>query len=372
MQVRVLSGPGALDELAEPVDDLHAAVGAPLMARRPWLDTWIASYREYRPVAVVIETGGRLAGAAMLAERGRRLARFVALGHGPSDAAALAAADHAAADALAAAVSDYLGRLDRPWQLTLRHLPAGDRVAAGLARTLPRAVIAPGAVSPVLRVGDTRTLRAHVSRNHHQQIRRLRNRLDRDRIDPSVAQLRDPDGVHAVLPEVVEVCRARDQALGRRSAMDDPAAGAFFRRVVLSHARLGLVVLTTLRIGGRLAAYVLCFVDGAAYRMWHSRFHPDWSRYGVGLLAHDAALEYALEHGCELYDWGRGEEAYKSSLSNEQVQGEDLRAWSGPFVAVPGRLFLRAKELAARGERRGGATERAVDTARRVLDRVRT
>jgi CelD/BcsL family acetyltransferase involved in cellulose biosynthesis len=347
-------------------------VGAPLMARRPWLESWITSYRDYRPVAVVIETGGRLAGAALFAARGQRPVRFVALGHGPSDAFALPVPDEAAADALAAAVSDYLGHLGRPWQLTLRHLPAGDRVATALARTLPHAEIAPGAVSPVLRVGDTRTLRAHVSRNHHQQTRRLRNRLDRDGIDPSVAHLRDPGRIQAVLPEVVEVCRARDQALGRRSAMDDPATGTFFRRVVLSHACLGLVVLTTLHIGDQLAAYVLCFVDGAAYRMWHSRFHPDWSRYGVGLLAHDDALVYALEHGCELYDWGRGEEAYKSSLSNEQVRGEDLHAWSGAFVAVPGRLFLRAKELAARGEQRGGATERAVDTARRVMDRMRT
>jgi CelD/BcsL family acetyltransferase involved in cellulose biosynthesis len=372
MQVHVLSGPGVLDELGDPIDELHAVARVPLMARRPWLEAWIASYHGYRPVAVTVQTAGRLAGAALLAESGRHLARFVALGHGPSDVSVLPVRDQTAADTLAAAIVDYLGQLGRPWQLLLRHLPAGDRAAAALDRRLSRAAIAPGAVSPVLRVGDTRILRAHVSRNHHQQTRRLRNRLDRDGIDPSVAHLRDPDEVHAALPEVVEVCRARDQALGRRSAMDDPAAGAFFRRVVLSHAHLGLVVLTTLRIGGRLAAYVLCFVDGAVYRMWHSRFLPDWSRYGVGLLAHDAALEYALEHGCELYDWGRGEEDYKSRISNEQVRGEDLRAWSGPVVAVPGRLFLRAKELAERAEQRGGATERAVDTARRVLDRVRT
>lgn len=371
MQVRVLSGADVLDDLGDAVDELHSAVRTPLMARRPWLDAWIASYRDYRPVVVTVGADGGLVAAALLAERDGRIRQFVALGHGPSDAVWLPARDHAAANALAMAVTDHLSQLPGPWRLTLRHLPARDQVATALAARLPRATIVPGAVSPALQVRQSRNLRDYVSRNHHQQGRRLRNRMLRDGLDPVIAHLRETDEVLAVLPEVVEVCRARDRELGRRSAMDDPAAGPFFRRVVEAHASRRLVVLTTLRIDGALASYVLSFVDGTAFRMWNSRFHPHWSRYGAGHIAHDAAVEYALANGCEVFDWGRGEEPYKSSLSNVRVRAQDLYAWSGPLVELPGRLFLGAKDIAEWAERRGGATQRAVGTGRRVLDRVR-
>lgn len=371
MQVRVLSGADVMDRLGDALDELHSAVDAPVMARRPWLEAWIASYHDYLPIAVTVGANGGLAAAAMIAERHGRFKQLVALGHGPSDIVALPARDQAAAETLATAVADQLGRLGRPWRLTLRHLPAKDRVATALAARLPRATIAPGAVSPALRVGQSRTLRDYVSRNHHQQGRRLRNRMLRDGLDPVIAHLREPGDIMTVLPDVVEVCRERDKELGRRSAMDEPAAGQFFRRVVEVHAPLRLVAITTLRIDGALAAYVLCFIDGTTFRMWNSRFHPQWSRYGVGHITHDAAVEYALASGCEVYDWGRGEEPYKFSLANDRVRAADLYAWSGRFVEVPGRFFLGAKDLAERAERRGGVAERAVGTGRRVLDRVR-
>ena len=371
MQVRVLSGADVMEKLGDAIDELHSAVRAPVMARRPWLGAWIASYRDYLPVAVTVNANGGLAAAALLAERYGRIRQFVALGHGPSDITVLPARDNAAAETLAAAVADHLGKLRRPWRLTLRHLPAQDRVATALAARLPRATIAPGAVSPALQVGQSHTLRDYVSRNHHQQGRRLRNRMLREGLNPVIAHLREPGDIMTVLPEVVEICRERDKELGRRSAMDDPAAGQFFRRVIEVHAPRRSVALTTLRIDGTLASYVLCFVDGTAFRMWNSRFHPQWSRYGVGHIAHDAAVEYALASGCEVYDWGRGEEPYKFSLSNDRVRAADLYAWSGRFVEVPGRFFLSAKDLAERAERRGGVAERAVGTGRRALDRVR-
>ncbi|HEX6338319.1 MAG TPA: GNAT family N-acetyltransferase [Jiangellaceae bacterium] len=371
MQVRVLSGADVMDKLGDAIDELHSAVRAPVMARRPWLGAWIASYGDYLPVAVTVDANGGLAAAALLAERHGRVRHVVGLGHGPSDIAALPARDQAAAETLATAVADHLGTLPRPWRLTLRHLSAHDRVATALTARLPRATIAPGAVSPTLQVGGSRTLRDYVSRNHHQQGRRLRNRMLRDGLDPVIAHLREPGDIMTVLPEVVEVCRERDRELGRRSAMDDPAAAQFFRRVVEVHAFRRLVALTTLRIDAALASYVLCFVDGTAFRMWNSRFHPQWSRYGVGHITHDAAVEYALASGCEVYDWGRGEEPYKFSLSNDQVRAADLYAWSGRFVELPGKFFLGAKDLAERAERRGGVAQRAVDTGRRVLDQVR-
>jgi CelD/BcsL family acetyltransferase involved in cellulose biosynthesis len=158
--------------------------------------------------------------------------------------------------------------------------------------------------------------------------------------------------------------------LARRSLMDHPHAGPFLRRVVEVHARRGEVELTTLRLDGRLAAYVLCFLDGDAYRMWNCRFDPTWSQYGVGRITNNAALENAVADGCRLFDWMRGEETYKESMANDRVVAADLLAWSGPVVQLTD-VFRQAKEAARRVEARGGAAARAVGVTRAIARRVR-
>jgi hypothetical protein len=103
--------------------------------------------------------------------------------------------------------------------------------------------------------------------------------------------------------------------------------------VILEHAARGQVELTTLRLRGELAAYVLCFLDGGAYRMWNCRLAPAWSRYGAGRIANDAALERALaDAGATEFDWMRGAEPYKLGLSNHVEHALDLRAWSSPAL----------------------------------------
>jgi CelD/BcsL family acetyltransferase involved in cellulose biosynthesis len=368
----VVHGATGLEELGDRLDELHRATAAPVTARRPWLQAWVDSYPDHAPVAIVVEGAARrLDAAALLAWRRRHgLRELVGLGDGPSDKASLPARDPPSGKRLAHAVATYLAEQPRPWRLAVRHLPKGDPVAGAIAVLLPHARVAPGDVSPVLRIGSERALRAYVSRNHHQQVRRMLNRLRRDGLYPDVTHVHHPDAVAAALPEVVAVCRARDVAVGRRSLMDDPHAGAFFRRVVGVHACRGEVQLTTLRLEGRLAAYVLCFLDGDACRMWNCRFDPTWSQYGVGRIANNAALERAVGDGCRTFDWMRGEETYKSSLANDRTVAADLLAWSGPVVRVTDTV-RRAKEAAWRVEASGPAGARAVGVLRTARARAR-
>ena len=343
--VSFITGANLLDRLGPSLDELHAATATPVTARRPWLSAWTRCHPQYEPLALLErDSCGRLDAVALLGARKTRLVTdFVALGHGTSDQVRLPARDAGAAARLARAVCAHLLSLRVPWRLLVRHLPAGDPVAAAIASTLPCAELVGGDASPTLRFDASRSLRDHVSRNHRQQVRRMLNRMRRDGLVPDIEHLRDPDQIASILPQVEEVCRRRDLHLRGRSALDRNGSCAFFEQVILDHASRGEVELTTLRLAGRLAAYVLCFVDDGVYRMWSCRLHPQWSRYGPGRVANNSALERALtDPAGREFDWMRGEEPYKTSMSNHVERAQDLLAWSAPalqtFLDVPRRF----------------------------------
>lgn len=333
MQTRTLSG-DVLEPLGVALDDLHAATGAPVTARRPWLSAWVRNHPSHEPLVLVVQReDGRLEAAAPLArKRSRFLTEYVALGSGLSDQVRLPARTPEAARALAQAIQAELHG-SRPWVLAVRHLPRGDPVARALLDELPCAELAPGDPSPTLRFVAGRSVRDYVSKNHHQQVRRMRNRIQGDGFEPRIEHLRERAAIEALLPEIERVCLARDLELRGTSLLDHKNSRDFFRAAILDHARRGEVELTTLHMGERLAAYVLCFLDQGAYRMWSCRLDPAWERYGVGRIANHVALEHALsDPAATEFDWMRGAEPYKMSLCNHVEQAVDLRAWSAPAL----------------------------------------
>lgn len=357
MGVEFISGTRVLDRLGADLDEIHAATATPVTARRPWLSTWVRCNPEVEPLALVVRGAqGRIDAVALLGRRARRsFTEFVALGHGCSDQVRLPARDAASADLLARAVSAHLRAVPGRWRLVVRHLPGGDPVAARIAAELPCAKVVPGDVSPALRFGPSRSLRSHVSRNHHQQVRRMMNRMRRDELFPVIEHLREPAAIAAVLPQVEEVCRRRDIDLRGQSSLDHNGTGAFFRQVILEHALRGEVELTALRLRGELAAYVLCFNDNGSRRMWNCRLSPAWRRYGPGRIANNAALGKALADGrCTEFDWMRGNEPYKSGMSNHVERSQDLLAWSDAtlrtILDTPRRLKCSVKGFMSRHE----------------------
>ena len=96
--------------------------------------------------------------------------------------------------------------------------------------------------------------------------------------------------------------------------------------------------LTTLELQGSLAAFVLCFVEGDAQRMWNTRFDPALERLSPGKLAMEVSVEHALDTGSTVYDFMRGEERYKSSYANHRdVAQESTRppAGAAPRSSMP-------------------------------------
>lgn len=362
-------GRAVLRELGEGLDELHRHTSTPLTARRPWLQAWVDCYPDYHPVAVAV-TGddGCQAAALFGVRRVRGHSRVVACGHGPSDAAMMPALDEASAERLVSVLAGDFRARSR-WSMSLRHVAPDDLVVPRLGEQLRSGRVVSGDVSPVLRADAGPSLREYVSGSHRRGVSRVRNRMQREGLDPRLDHLSERADIAALLPEVERVHRARDQALGRRSLFDVPSHRDFFRRVVLDHSALDGVTLTTLHLQDRLAAYVLCFVDGDAHRMWSTRFDPAWERFSPGKLAMEESVEHALTAGCGSYDFMRGEERYKFSYANTSVTAQDLFASSGRArsVATAGALAVRARMRQAHA--RGGRGARFVEMTRRLRDR---
>ncbi|MBC7680426.1 MAG: GNAT family N-acetyltransferase [Pseudorhodobacter sp.] len=374
-EARIETDRDVLERLGPRLDDLQQRTLCPVTARRLWQQTWLDHVDVQPLVTTIVGADGDLRAAAVLAVRPGPVARVVPVGDGPSDEVRLPALTPADAILLARAVAAALCRLRRPWLLAVRHLDPADSTVAALEGALRWGAVTPGDASPRLVLGQDRSVRAHVSRNHHQQVRRMRNRLARDGLVPLVQHLRTPTEVVAVWPEVERVCRARDEQLRGRSTLDDRHTRDFVRTVVPLLAARDEVRLTTLRLDGRLAAYVLCFRDGSARRMWNCRLDPELQAYGVGRIANDEALQDALaDPSCALFDWMRGEEPYKASMSDHVHRAVDLVACSSPALWA-GVLTTSAVRRRLRQVRDGGGVAGrlvlAAEPTLHRLDRVR-
>jgi len=372
VELEVIRGRRALEEMGMALDDLHTATATPVTARRPWLQTWLGCFHD-EPLAVAVRSGERLEAVALLAQRRRLgLTVTVAMGHGPSDRVAFPSRGPEASSTLSIGLAAHLLGQSGPWQLTVRHLPSNDPVAVALAGHLPQAKLVAGDTSPALRFGPDRRLRTYVSRNHHQQVRQATNRMRREGLTPEFEHLREAGAISAVLPDVEQVCRSRDAMLHRPSQLDDPRFGPFFRAVILDHAARGEVELTLLRLKGELAAYCLCFVDNGSYRMWNCRFAPQWAHLSPGRVTNNEALQHALaDPSCTEFDWMLGQESYKSGVNNHMDPSQNLLAWSSPTVRAvldaPRHLLQVLKDVKDHHEPLG----RAWEDAQRARERIR-
>ena len=364
---RVGSGLSVLEELGPGLDDLLASVGAPVTARRTWLERWARSHPRFVPVAVVVEGGARLEAAALLAVRARPgLTDVVGMGHGTSDYTRLPARDAAAAASLGEAVAGWLRRLRGPWRLRVEQLPPGDPAARAIAGELRCSALVPGDGAPRMMFETDRSLSKVLGKSARQSERTDWNRIRREGLPVSMARLRAPGDIERRLPEMEEVRRLRDAQLGRRTDLLDPATRAFWRGIVLDLAARGEAEVTLLEVEGRLAAYATCFIDGRAVRMWDARFDPRWARIGAGRITDLVAFHRAREdEGVAEFDWMRGEEGYKARHGNDLVRTEHLLAWSSAPARAVFETPRRVRSALRRAKEHSPALRRGWDAVKR-------
>lgn len=345
--VRVRTGTSVLADLGQALDELHEATSAPIMARRPWLESWIGSYPDIEPWVVSVEGPHGLEAAALLGRfRRRGVLHIVRMGHGATDHARLPARTPEAARHLAQTVSAELKAIRGPWHLFLGQLPVGDMVARNIAAELPTAVFMSGDGAPTVRFDRGRLIDSYVPRKLRNNLRTRMNRLNREGLPADFARLRMVADVERVLPETERVRRDRDDALGRKTKLDDPRYLAFRRRVLSELATRHEVEITTFRIRGELVAYQVGLLDGGVYRQWDSRFSSAWGRFAPGSQLNAATLGWVLEDTrFHEFDFMRGIHPHKLEFATEVIPAETLMAWSSSIVRRYTGVEERLKRL---------------------------
>jgi diguanylate cyclase (GGDEF)-like protein len=320
LELEIVEGGWALDELTGHLDELHRATNVPLMARTRWLQAWRHVYQEHEPWAVVVRAKGtdRIEAAALLAHRHvDGLREVVGMGHGWCSCTRLPVRDARAARQLARGIVDVLQRGGHDWTLQLEQLPASDTVGRLLAQQLPNAELAPDLWVPGVDLTTSDSLDGLLSKNMRRQLRKAHNRVEADGVAMTVEFVSDEQAVEALLPDLERIHVARDHDAGRESDLDDPYARALWRRIVLLHAATGEVEVSTLRFDGTIVAFVIGLLDGASYRVFDGHFDSTFARYSPGRIIESAVLGRALTHGrfTEL-DWMAGVASEKILASN--------------------------------------------------------
>lgn len=331
----IVHGATAWSELAENVDALQDRLDTPITARRRWLDTWLACYSEFSPAVVAVYRANQLVGLAPLASTtSLGVTHYVPMGHGPSDLVEFSATDDEVSRTVAAGIVKMMAERSNLWSLTAKNVVSGSPVLGHLQERLPIVEVCPGDVLPQMHFDEVRELRKFVSRNHHQQVNRLRNKAKRDGLMLETEHIRGQQ-LMSVLEDLIEIQAKRELDAGRRLKTRDANDGAFLRQIISVHAEADLVEATVLRIDGVIGAFTLDFIDGAARRLWTLAFDPAYRDYGIGRLCVDATIERALSTPeCTEYDFMKGDESYKRTFANHVVECVELFAWSSPAVRV--------------------------------------
>jgi CelD/BcsL family acetyltransferase involved in cellulose biosynthesis len=277
---------------------------------RAWLEHWDAAAK---PWLMRVHDGTRVAGIAPLAllrDRGIRLLTMV--GKEPGDYWDLISAPQDR-QAAATAVGVELARLSHLWDAgILSCFPPGsqtlDAFASAGLRVFRRAPLA----SPAIELPRTfEEYLAALPANRRQNIRRHLRRLDSGEV--RLRRVDDPGALGEVMGRWRDLRSRQWQAAGRPMTAEHQQER--FHRFMLAAAshlvNAGMAVVWELSCSDRVAGVYVNFADARSFYWYLGGFDPEFTRLGLGKIAIAASIRDSIAAGRHLYDFTRGEDAYK-------------------------------------------------------------
>ena len=345
LHAEVLEGLAAIRAENAALQGLAVRCDAPVTACQPWVlasaDASLAMTTADRMWALVLrDDDGVPHAAAVLLESWTQTGPLLRLaGAEGGYRTGLLAVDDDAAAALAEAL---LARLrDRPTNVTvsLGPLPVLDPVVERLCMALQDWSIDGSAEVPVVRRSGPSEATEYLTPSVRRTLRKVSNRLRTDGVESQITFTRERHRIIALLPHMALAYRDRDEAHGVvedafDNALQAPGWPLFAARMRALAGQAGLEV-GTLTLDGQLAAYVVGFDDGRAYRVMDGRFVSAWARYSPGRLLETAVLQRMIDDPTkQTLDWMTSIAPESLLVANAAEPVVTLRAKVQPYSSA--------------------------------------
>jgi CelD/BcsL family acetyltransferase involved in cellulose biosynthesis len=111
-----------------------------------------------------------------------------------------------------------------------------------------------------------------------------------------------------LLDRFVELHRMSE---GPKGVFMVPGMEIFFRRLGEALCERGVFRLSFVRVRDELAAGTIGFVFKGTYSLYNSAFDREWQQLAPGMVLVAEDIRQAIEEGCEVFDFLKGDYAYK-------------------------------------------------------------
>jgi len=144
------------------------------------------------------------------------------------------------------------------------------------------------------------------SRLRHE-IRRKAKKLEAE-TGPFGVETATDDTLLPLLDRFVELHRMSE---GPKGVFMVPGMEIFFRRLGEAFCERGVFRLTFIRVGDELAAGTIGFSFEGTYSLYNSAFDRRWQQLAPGMVLVAEDVRLAIEEGCSVFDFLKGDYAYK-------------------------------------------------------------
>ena len=253
------------------------------------------------------------------------------------------ALDDYAATALADALLVALRDRGISFGLALGPVDVRDPVVERMSVALQDWALDGSSEVPVVRRSGPSEATEYLTPSVRRTLRKVRNRIETDGVESRITFTRERHRILGLLPAMAVAYRDRDEAHGLSSAependANEPAGWSLFAARVRALAGQAGMEVATLELDGELAAYVVGFDDGHAYRVMDGRFVSSWARYSPGRLLETAVLQRMIDDSAKTsLDWMTSIAPESLLVSNHVERVVTMRARVDPYGNPPQR-----------------------------------
>jgi CelD/BcsL family acetyltransferase involved in cellulose biosynthesis len=139
------------------------------------------------------------------------------------------------------------------------------------------------------------------------EIRRKAKKLEAE-AGPFRIETATDETLLPLLDRFVELHRLSE---GPKGVFMVPGMEIFFRRLGEALCERGIFRLTFIRVNDELAAGTIGFVFEGTYALYNSAFDREWQQLAPGMVLVAEDIRQAIEERCEVFDFLKGDYAYK-------------------------------------------------------------